>query len=177
MGRAIPRSFYRRNTSQVARDLLGSLLVRITPNGERISGVIIETEAYLPNDAASHAYNGKTQRNASMFGRPGTLYVYFIYGMHYCLNISCLPDGKAGCVLIRALEPVSGMEQMAAARGVDAAAVEREFFATARPSSVLQRFATPEEVAALITYVCGVPASATTGAALRVDGGVVRAIA
>jgi NAD(P)-dependent dehydrogenase (short-subunit alcohol dehydrogenase family) len=67
--------------------------------------------------------------------------------------------------------------QMAAARGSDAAAVEREFFATARPSSVLQRFATPDEVAAMITYVCSVPASATTGAALRVDGGVVRAIA
>ena len=67
--------------------------------------------------------------------------------------------------------------QMAAARGLDAAAVEREFFATARPSSVLQRFATPDEVAAMITYVCSVPASATTGAALRVDGGVVRAIA
>lgn len=77
-----------------------------------------------------------------------------------------------------ASEGVGGfVAQMAAARGVDAAAVEREFFATARPSSVLQRFATPEEVAALITYVCGVPASATTGAALRVDGGVVRAIA
>jgi NAD(P)-dependent dehydrogenase (short-subunit alcohol dehydrogenase family) len=67
--------------------------------------------------------------------------------------------------------------QMAAARGLDAATVEREFFATARPSSVLQRFATPDEVAAMITYVCSVPASATTGAALRVDGGVVRAIA
>src|SRR6266849_2550295 len=67
--------------------------------------------------------------------------------------------------------------QMAASRGVDAATVEREFFATARPSSVLQRFATPDEVAAMIVYVCGVPASATTGAALRVDGGVVRAIA
>ena len=67
--------------------------------------------------------------------------------------------------------------QMAKARGLDAAAVEREFFATARPSSVLQRFATPDEVAAMITYVCSVPASATTGAALRVDGGVVRAIA
>lgn len=77
-----------------------------------------------------------------------------------------------------ASEGVGGfVAQMAAARGVDAAAVEREFFATARPSSVLQRFATPEEVAAMITYVCGVQASATTGAALRVDGGVVRAIA
>jgi NAD(P)-dependent dehydrogenase (short-subunit alcohol dehydrogenase family) len=66
---------------------------------------------------------------------------------------------------------------MAADRGVDAATVEREFFATARPSSLIRRFATPEEVAAMIVYVCGVPASATTGAALRVDGGVVRAIA
>ncbi len=77
-----------------------------------------------------------------------------------------------------ASEGVGGfVAQMAASRGVDAATVEREFFATARPSSVLQRFATPEEVAAMIVYVCSVPASATTGAALRVDGGVVRAIA
>jgi len=77
-----------------------------------------------------------------------------------------------------ASEGVGGfVAQMAAARGVDAATVEREFFATARPSSVLQRFATPDEVAAMIAYVCSVPASATTGAALRVDGGVVRAIA
>ena len=77
-----------------------------------------------------------------------------------------------------ASEGVGGfVAQMAAGRGVDAATVEREFFATARPSSVLQRFATPDEVAAMIAYVCSVPASATTGAALRVDGGVVRAIA
>jgi NAD(P)-dependent dehydrogenase (short-subunit alcohol dehydrogenase family) len=77
-----------------------------------------------------------------------------------------------------ASEGVGGfVAQMAVARGVDVAIVEREFFATARPSSVLQRFATPDEVAAMITYVCSVPASATTGAALRVDGGVVRAIA
>jgi NAD(P)-dependent dehydrogenase (short-subunit alcohol dehydrogenase family) len=77
-----------------------------------------------------------------------------------------------------ASEGVGGfVAQMAASRGVDAATVEREFFATARPSSVLQRFATPDEVAAMIVYVCSVPASATTGAALRVDGGVVRAIA
>jgi len=76
-----------------------------------------------------------------------------------------------------ASEGVGGfVAQMAAGRGVDAATVEREFFATARPSSVLQRFATPDEVAAMIAYVCSVPASATTGAALRVDGGVVRAI-
>jgi NAD(P)-dependent dehydrogenase (short-subunit alcohol dehydrogenase family) len=76
-----------------------------------------------------------------------------------------------------ASEGVGGfVAQMAAARGVDAATVEREFFETSRPSSVLQRFATPEEVAAMIAYVCSVQASATTGAALRVDGGVVRAI-
>ena len=77
-----------------------------------------------------------------------------------------------------ASEGVGGfVAQMAAVRGADAASVEREFFATTRPSSVLQRFATPDEVAAMIVYVCSVPASATTGAALRVDGGVVRAIA
>jgi NAD(P)-dependent dehydrogenase (short-subunit alcohol dehydrogenase family) len=77
-----------------------------------------------------------------------------------------------------ASEGVAGfVAQLAKSRGVDAATIEREFFATARPSSVLKRFATPEEVAAMIVYVCSVPASATTGAALRVDGGVVRSIA
>jgi NAD(P)-dependent dehydrogenase (short-subunit alcohol dehydrogenase family) len=83
-----------------------------------------------------------------------------------------------GLATARALATEGGfVAQMAADRGVDAATVEREFFATARPASVLQRFATPDEVAAMIVYVCSAPASATTGAALRVDGGVVRAIA
>jgi DNA-3-methyladenine glycosylase len=110
--------FFNRDPRQVARALLGKLLVRKTPRGI-IAGRIVETEAYLgKGDAAAHAAAGKTARNAVLFGPPGHAYVYFIYGNHYCLNVSCLPDGVPGCVLLRALEPVAGIEQMAQARGI-----------------------------------------------------------
>ena len=110
--------FFDRDPRRVARALLGKLLVRKTPHG-LLAGRIVETEAYLgEGDAAAHSFIGKTPRNAVMFGPPGHAYVYFIYGSHYCLNVSCLRDGVAGAVLFRALEPVAGLEQMAAARGV-----------------------------------------------------------
>jgi DNA-3-methyladenine glycosylase len=113
--------FFNRDPRQVARALLGKLLVRKTPRGI-IAGRIVETEAYLgKGDAAAHATAGKTARNAVLFGPPGHAYVYFIYGNHYCLNVSCLPDGVPGCVLFRALEPVAGIEQMAKARGIERA--------------------------------------------------------
>jgi DNA-3-methyladenine glycosylase len=110
--------FFNRDPRRVARALLGKLLVRKTPHG-MIVGRIVETEAYLgKGDAAAHAAAGKTARNAVLFGPPGHAYVYFIYGNHYCLNVSCLPDGVPGCVLFRALEPVAGIKQMAQARGI-----------------------------------------------------------
>jgi DNA-3-methyladenine glycosylase len=110
--------FFNRDPRKVARALLGKLLVRKTPRGV-VAGRIVETEAYLgQGDAAAHAAAGKTARNAVLFGPPGHAYVYFIYGNHYCLNVSCLPDGIPGCVLFRALEPVAGIEQMAKARGI-----------------------------------------------------------
>jgi DNA-3-methyladenine glycosylase len=115
----LTHSFFNRDPRKVARALLGKLLVRKTPRGI-LSGRIVETEAYLGvNDAAAHSAAGKTARNAVLFGPPGIAYVYFIYGNHYCLNVSCLPDGVAGGVLFRALEPVEGIKQMAAARGVE----------------------------------------------------------
>jgi len=113
--------FFNRDPRRVARALLGKLLVRKTPRGI-LAGRIVETEAYLgKDDAAAHAAAGKTARNAVLFGPPGHAYVYFIYGNHYCLNVSCLPDGVPGCVLCRALEPVSGIGQMAEARGIEVA--------------------------------------------------------
>jgi DNA-3-methyladenine glycosylase len=108
--------FFDRDPRHVARSLLGKLLIRKIGR-RKLIGRIVETEAYLgSNDAAAHATAGKTARNAVLWGPPGHAYVYFIYGNHYCLNVSCLPDGVAGCVLFRALEPVEGLEEMAAAR-------------------------------------------------------------
>ena len=103
----------------MGRELLGKLLVR--REGRKLqAGRIVENEAYLgEDDPAAHAYAGRTSRNAVLFGPPGHAYVYFIYGNHYCLNVSCMPEGSAGCVLLRAVEPVFGMEAMARARGLD----------------------------------------------------------
>jgi len=117
-----PRKFYLRPPDAVAQELLGKVLVsRI--RGQNLSGRIVEVEAYFgKNDPAAHSAAGKTARNAVLFGPPGHAYVYFIYGMHSCVNVSCEPDGQAGCVLIRALEPVSGMETMARLRGLSAPA-------------------------------------------------------
>ncbi|MFP5249642.1 MAG: DNA-3-methyladenine glycosylase [Acidobacteriota bacterium] len=112
----LPRAFYLRPPDVVARELLGKILVR-RYEGIRLAGRIVEAEAYFGlNDPAAHAFAGKTPRNAVLFGPPGFAYVYFIYGMHFCLNISCEPEGQAGCVLLRALEPLEGMETMAALR-------------------------------------------------------------
>ena len=118
---AVPRSFFERDAVTVARAVLGKLVVR-TLRGEQLAGRITEVEAYLGlEDPAAHAFAGRTNRNAVLFGPPGFAYVYFIYGMHYCLNFSCEPEGQAGCVLIRALEPVAGIPTMARLRSVRAA--------------------------------------------------------
>lgn len=110
--------FFLRSPEIVARDLLGKILVH-RRNGERLSGRIAEVEAYLGlDDPASHAFRGRTSANAVLFGPPGMAYVYFIYGMHYCVNISCLPDGEPGGVLIRALVPLEGIKTMARLRGL-----------------------------------------------------------
>lgn len=115
----LPRKFFDRDPRIVAPDLLGKLIVR-QEGRKLISGRIVELEAYLgADDAAAHSAAGRTARNDVLWGPPGHAYVYFIYGVHYCLNISCMPEGEAGGILIRALEPVSGLEAMAAARGLD----------------------------------------------------------
>ena len=113
------REFFNRDAVIVARELLGKLLIR--REGKQLrAGRIVEAEAYLGvEDPAAHAYSGRTPRNAVLFGPAGHAYVYFIYGNHYCTNVSCMPDGDAGGVLLRALEPVLGLEAMADARGIE----------------------------------------------------------
>jgi DNA-3-methyladenine glycosylase len=113
----LPRGFYLDSPEIVARNLLGKLITHHF-DGVRLSGRIVEVEAYLGlSDPAAHASVGKTSRNAALFGAPGFSYVYFIYGMHYCLNVSCMPDGEPGGVLIRSLRPVEGLDVMARLRG------------------------------------------------------------
>ncbi len=110
------RAFFNRDPRIVSRELLGKLIVR-REGRKQLAGRIVEVEAYLgAGDLAAHAAAGHTARNAVLWGPPGYAYVYFIYGVHYCLNISCLPAGEAGCILIRALEPVSGLGEMAEKR-------------------------------------------------------------
>ena len=114
----LPRDFYARDPRIVSRELLGKVLVR-REGKKLLSGRIVEVEAYLGlNDPAAHSAAGRTLRNAVLFGPAGHSYVYFIYGNHYCFNVSCLPDGEAGGVLFRALEPLLGIKEMARARGI-----------------------------------------------------------
>ena len=135
------RAFFARDPRRVARELLGKVLVR-EEEKKRLSARIVEVEAYLgTEDPAAHAAAGNTARTAVLFGPPGHAYVYFIYGNHYCLNVSCEPEGRAGSVLIRAAEPLSGVEEMAQARGIEIHGTKDRLKLTSGPGRLAQAFA------------------------------------
>jgi len=128
-GKLLPRTFFEHAPELVAPRLLGKLLVHKTARGV-MAGRIVEVEAYLgPHndtpDPAAHSHRGPTPRNQVLFGPAGHAYVYAIYGMYFCMNITCEVEGLAGCVLLRALEPVAGLEQMAKNRDLAANAPHR----------------------------------------------------
>jgi DNA-3-methyladenine glycosylase len=117
----LPPDFYLPDPREVARALLGKILVR-RERRQLLAASIVETEAYLgQDDPAAHAAAGRTARNYVLFGPPGRAYVYLAYGNHWCLNVSTLPAGEAGGVLFRALEPLTGLEEMIRARQLDSA--------------------------------------------------------
>ena len=137
----LQREFYNRDPRQVARELLGKILVRGHGRGA-LSGRIVEVEVYLgENDLAAHAAFGITPRNAVLFGAPGHAYVYLSYGLHYCLNVSCMPLGDAGCVLFRAVEPLTGLDVMARNRGLSPGKIAHPRLLASGPARICQAFA------------------------------------
>jgi DNA-3-methyladenine glycosylase len=135
----LPTVFFNRDPRKVGRALLGKVLVR--KGGKTLlAGRIVETEAYLDGDPAAHSFVGRTARNDVLFGPPGRSYVYFIYGNHYCLNVSCLPDGVPGGVLFRAAEPLAGVEEMARARGIELGSTGSLVRLTSGPGRLAEAF-------------------------------------
>ena len=114
----LPHGFYQRDTTVVAHDLIGCSLIYHVDDGD-IGGIIVETEAYGPDDPANHAHRGPRPRNAVMFGPAGRAYVYRIYGMYWCVNAVTGGEGVGEAVLIRALEPIVGIEHMRRLRGIE----------------------------------------------------------
>jgi len=136
----LTRGFFEASPEQVAPRLLGKVLAHRTAAG-LLTGRIVEVEAYLgPHhqtpDPAAHSYRGATPRNSVLFGPAGHAYVYAIYGRYFCMNISCETEGQAGCVLLRALQPLAGVEQMARNRGLAVGAAAR--LLTSGPSRLCQ---------------------------------------
>jgi DNA-3-methyladenine glycosylase len=112
--RLLPRGFFNRSVHAVAPDVIGTMLLF-----RGVGGIIVEVEAYHQSDPAAHSYRGRTPRNAVMFGPPGHAYVYRSYGLHWCLNFVCEPEGRASAILIRALQPTHGIAYMRERRGIE----------------------------------------------------------
>jgi DNA-3-methyladenine glycosylase len=141
----LSREFYDRPPRRVGRELLGKVLVR-REGDKLLAARIVEVEAYLgKNDPASHSFAGRTPRNAVLFGPPGHAYVYFIYGNHYCLNVSCMPDGIAGGILFRAVEPLVGIKEMARSRDVSINSSRDLRKLTSGPGRLAEAFAITRE--------------------------------
>jgi len=138
-GHKLPRGFYTRDTIQVARDLLGTHIVKVTGR-TRLIARIVEVEAYPgEGDPASHSYRGETGRNSVMFGKGGHLNVYFTYGMHFCINVVTGIKGEGSAVLIRAVEPVRGRARMLKNRGMEREPSVRRIL-TGGPARICQAF-------------------------------------
>ena len=115
--RRLPRSFFARPSPEVGPNLLGRILVRKVGDGTLLTARIVEAEAYQEDDPASHSFRGRSNRTEVMFGPPGHAYVYFTYGMHHCMNVVTGSTGEGSAVLLRAAEPLEGLEEMARRRG------------------------------------------------------------
>jgi len=140
LGPPLRRAFFARPCLDVARDLVGCVLVRREASGALLAGRLVEVEAYLGEggDPGSHAHRGPTPRNRTMFGPPGHLYVYLSYGMHVCANVVTEPEGRASAVLLRAVEPLLGVDVMEARRGLGVLPVDRRL--TGGPGRLGQAF-------------------------------------
>ena len=121
-GARLTRAFFARPAGEVARDLVGAILLHRLPDGRRVGGRLVELEAYLGDgsDPAAHSHAGPTPRNQPMFGPPGRLYAYRSYGLHTCVNVVCERAGSGAAILLRALEPLEGIPEMRRHRGMGA---------------------------------------------------------
>ncbi len=145
LGKPLAREFFNRDSRVVGRELLGKLLIR-REGRRKLVGRVVEVEAYLgKDDPAAHSFGGPTPRNMVMFGPPGFAYVYFIYGNHYCLNVSCQPEGNAAAVLFRALEPLEGIEQMALSRDLTIEGPKDLRLLTSGPGRMAEAFGVTRE--------------------------------
>ena len=142
--RPVTRRFYNRDPRIVGPELLGKVLVR-KEGRKMLAARIVEVEAYGEDDPAAHSFAGRTKRNAVLFGPPGYVYVYFIYGNHYCLNVSCLPDGVGAGILFRAVEPLLGVEEMARARDIEVKSPRDLLKLTSGPGRLAEAFGITRE--------------------------------